>query len=39
MVAPAKSSDVDSRHDNSWESEEGDGPTLEMEVRMICVIP
>ncbi len=32
LVAPAKSSDVDSFHDNSWDSEEGDGPTLEMEV-------
>ncbi len=32
LVAPAKSSDVDSCNDNSRESDEGDRPTLEMEV-------
>ncbi len=37
LVAPAKSSDVDSCHDNSWDSEEGDGSSLEMEVRHVIV--
>ncbi len=38
LVAPAKSSDVDSCHDNSWDSEEGDGSSLEMEVCHVILI-
>ena len=36
VVAPAKSTDVDSCHDSSWDSDEGDRPTLEMEVHADC---